>query len=232
MKKTKNKQKSKAQVTVPVSAVPFTAPVQIKKPMAAWKPMVLAAAGLGLAIIHLSKWGPHSLSIVYLKTAQVIGLAGENQYEKLTSICHQTKNYSCVESALKGFYRSTNNPEHLKKLALLQFKLKKNEASAINYKKYFESGSFDAQSAYNLAGILDEIGNKEEALSYYDQILAQQEKNSVFVGAVRKKIELLVRMNRKTEAMQTIKAVKLMSSDHDSYMKQEIQRWEDQVKKG
>lgn len=190
--------------------------------------MVLASLGFVLFVFHLSKWGSHSLSVVYLKVAHFTRLASESQHKKLLSICHSVKNYNCVESTLKSFYQSSKDPEQLKQLALIQLRRKKEKESLKSYEMYF-SQNFDNQSAYNYAKLLDQFGQQEKALEYYNKIITK--KNVVAVSAVRNKIDLLIRMNRKNEAINTINKIKSMTSNHDDYMKQEIKIWENQVHK-
>ena len=93
-------------------------------------------------------------------------------------------------------------------------------------------GTFDSQAAYNYAKLLDKFGEKEKALEYYNKILNQQGDSSIHVNVVRNKIDLLIRMNKKDKAMNTIKEVKAMTKEHDNYMQQEIKRWVDQVRRG
>ena len=164
-----------------------------------------------------------------MKTAQITRLAGDSQHQKLLDICHKVKNYNCVESSLKSYYQSSKDPEHIKNLALLQLKRKKERKALESYAQYF-SHAFDSQSAFNYAKLLDQFGQKESALEFYNKILNAQKTDSIHVNVVRNKIDLLVRMNRKDEASDAIEQIKSLTKEHDDYMKQEIKRWEDQIR--
>ena len=204
----------------------------MKKNQSILKQMAIASAGLLLFVVHFSKWGSHSVSIVYLKTAQITRLAGPSQYKKLSAICMKLKNYDCVESSLNSFYRSTKDPEQLKKLAGFQLRMKKDKASLKSYAEYFKQGEYDKQSAYNFAKLLDQFNQKEKALEYYNKILAVQKKNVLQVSVVRNKIDLLVRMNRKVQARRVIKKYEPLAKTSGNYIKQEINRWKKRVNQG
>ena len=196
------------------------------------KQMAIASAGLLLFVMHFSKWGSHSVSVVYLKAAQVTRLAGPIQHKKLFNICMKLKNYDCVESSLKSFYHSTKDSEQLKKLAGFQLRMKKDQASLKSYSEYFKQGGYDKQAAYNFAKLLDQFNQKEKALKYYNKILSAQKKNVLQVSVVRNKIDLLVRMNRKAQARRVIKKYAPLAKTSGNYIKQEINRWKQRVNQG
>ena len=190
------------------------------------KAMILTAIGLIALLIHFSKWGSHSLEIVYLKISQWTHLAGDNQYEKLSSICAKIKNYDCWAESLKSHYASSKNPVILKKLALLYFKTEDKSLALQTYKKYFKeygNASIDPQSTFNFAQLLSEQDNKENALYFYDQILQNQAENMIPINVVRNKAFLLSSMNRKREAQQLIQKYTSKLTDSDVILKQELE---------
>ena len=192
--------------------------------------MVAGAVAFLVAVIHFSNWGGDSLNIVYLKTAQWTGIAGNSQYDKLVSICYQLKKYDCVESALRK--QAKNNPDALKELAVLQFKRKKPTHAAVTYKKYFDQvppNDTNMQAAFTYAKVLEQIGNKEEALQLYDRIISQKQSKTIPVNVIRNKLNLLSSMNRKKEAIAVINKYKKLSQKANDYLKQEISMWEGQI---
>ena len=190
------------------------------------KTMIFTAIGLIALLIHFSKWGGHSLEIVYLKVSQWTRLAGNHQYEKLSSICAKIKNYDCLAGSLKSHYAASKDPEILKELALLYFKTEEKSLALQAYKKYFkefDNASVDSQSAFNFAKLLSEQKNKENALYFYDQILQNQAENMIPINVVRNKVLLLSSMNRKQEAQKLIQKYISKLTDADVILKQELE---------
>lgn len=195
------------------------------------KSMVIASVGFLLVLFHFSKWGSDSMSIVYLKTAEVLKLAGPNQYNKLFEICRKSSKHDCMENTLKRHYESTGEQKQLKTLALLQLKREKTQAALKTYKQYFSAAGdnpIDAQSAFNYAKLLAQNNQAEEALMYYGKILSQQKQNVIPVNAVRNKINLLIQLDRQKEALQLVNKYKNLKHD-DNYLRQEIVQWEKQI---
>lgn len=202
-----------------------------KTQMSIMKSMVAASIGFLLLLFHFSKWGSDSVSIVYLKTAEVLRLAGPKQYNHLFEVCKKSNKHDCMENTLKNYYRSTGEPEQLKELALFQMKREKTASAIQTYQKYFSitgDNLIDAQSAFNYAKLLEKNNQPEEALVYYEKILSQQKKHIVPVNAVRNKLNILIQMNRQQEALQLVNQYKSLKHD-DKYLKQEIAQWEKQI---
>ena len=210
-------------------SMPLNSHTQSKKKLqrSISKTMILTAIGLIALLIHFSKWGGHSLEIVYLKVSQWTRLAGDHQYEKLSSICAKIKNYDCLAGSLKSHYTSSKNSEILKELALLYFKTGEKSLALQAYKKYFkeydDNVSIDPQSAFNFAKLLSEQKNKENALYFYDQILQNQAENMIPINVVRNKVLLLSSMNRTQEAQQLIQKYISKLTPADVILKQELE---------
>ena len=190
------------------------------------KTMILTAIGLIALLIHFSKWGGHSLEIVYLKVSQWTRLAGDHQYEKLSSICAKIKNYDCLAGSLQSHYTASKDSSILKELALLYFKTGEKSLALQTYKKYFKEYndvSIDPQSAFNFAQLLSEQENKEKALYFYDQILQNQAENIIPINVVRNKVFLLSSLNRTQEAQQLIQKYTSKLTDSDVILKQELE---------
>ena len=193
--------------------------------------MVAASIAFLMLLFHFSNWGPDSASIVYLKTAEVLRLAGPKQYNQLFEVCKRGNKHDCMENTLKRYYESTGEPEQLKALALFQLKREKTTPALQTYKKYFSvtgDTPIDAQSAFNYAKLLEQSNQPEEALVYYGEILSQQEKHIVPVNAVRNKLHILIQLDRQQEALQLVKQYKSLKHE-DKYLKQEIALWEKQI---
>jgi len=202
-----------------------------KTQMSIVKSMIAASIGFLLLLFHFSKWGSDSASIVYLKTAEVLKLAGPEQYDQLFEVCKRGNKYDCMENTLKKHYENTGEPEQLKALALLQMRREKTTSALQTYEKYFSITSnnpIDAQSAFNYAKLLEQNNQKEEALIYYGKILSQQEKHIIPVNAVRNKLHILIQLNRQQEALQLVNQYKSLKHK-DKYLKQEIAQWEKQI---
>ena len=181
-----------------------------------------------VVLFHFSKWGSESLNIVFLKTAQVIGFAGESQYASLIRVCKKVGNHDCVEGALKSRYHSSENADHLKELALFQLQREKNKEAVRTYEKYFQKNgteSIDKQSAYNYAKLLEKVGQKEKALEYYETILSQRKATEFPVSVVRSTVHLLVNLRRDSEAQSLVKQYKALA-EQDNYLQQEVLKWE------
>lgn len=195
------------------------------------KSMIVASIGFLLVLFHLSKWGSDSFTIVYLKTAEVLRLAGANQYKHIFEICKRGNKHDCMENTLKRHYSATGEREQLKNLALFQLRREKTEEALASYKTYFSSAGdqpLDAQSAFNYAKLLEKNNQPEEALAYYGKILSQKEQNIIPVNAVRNKLHILIQLNRKQEALQLVNRYKTLKHE-DKYLKQEIAAWEKQI---
>ncbi len=193
--------------------------------------MIVASIGFLLVLFHFSKWGSDSVSIVYLKTAEVMRLAGPKQYNQLFEICKRGNKHDCMENTLKRHYKATGEQEQLKNLALFQLKREKTTTAFQTYKKYFSAfgdNPIDAQSAFNYAKLLEQNSQPEEALVYYGKILSQQKQNILPVNAVRNKINILIQLDRQEEALQLVNKYKNLKHE-DNYLKQEIAQWEKQI---
>ena len=193
--------------------------------------MTAAAIGFLLVLFHFSKWGSDSFSIVYLKTAEVLRLAGANQYKHIFEICKRGNKHDCMENTLKRYYSATGEREQLKNLALFQMRREKTKEAIASYKKYFSSAEdqpLDAQSAFNYAKLLEKNNQPEEALTYYGKILSQKKQNILPVNVVRNKLHILIQLNRKQEALQLVNRYKTLKHE-DNYLKQEIASWEKQI---
>ena len=202
-----------------------------KTQMSIVKSMVAASIGFLLILFHFSKWGSDSVNIVYLKTAEVLRLAGPIQYNKLFEVCKRGNKHDCMENTLKRHYESTGEPEQLKALALFQLRREKTAPALQTYKKYFSvtgNNPIDAQSAFNYAKLLEHNNQPKEALTYYGKILSQQEKHIVPVNAVRNKLNLLIQLDRQQEALQLVNKYKNLKHE-DKYLTQEIAQWEKQI---
>ena len=192
--------------------------------------MVFASIAFLALVYHLSNWGSQSLNIVFLKTAQVMNLATAHQYQSLQQICYDLKRYDCVEGAFKSQHISFEDSESLKKLALLQMRRGKDQAAVKTYQQYFESfseGKLDKQSLFNYAKLLNKLGNEEEALKQYDKMI-DQDKNVFSLSAVRNKMNILVKLNRHTEAKRLIRKYKALAKD-DVRVTQEMNDIENQI---
>ncbi len=195
------------------------------------KSMAAASIGFLLLLFHLSKWGSDSLNIVYLKTAEVLMLAGPQQYNQLFEVCKRGNKHDCMESALKKSYKVSGEQESLKNLALFQLRREKTRDALQTYKKYFstfEEEPLDAQSAFNYAQLLEKSKQPERALIYYGKIINRQKQNIIPVNAVRNKINILVQLSRQKEALQLVNKYKNLKHE-DNYLKQEIAQWEKQI---
>ena len=193
--------------------------------------MVIAAVGFLLVLFHFSKWGSDSISIVYLKTAEILRLAGPTQYNQLFEVCKRGNKHDCMENTLEKYYESTRAQEQLKNLALFQLKREKTTVALQTYKKYFSvagDNPIDAQSAFNYAKLLEQNSQPEEALNFYGKILSQQKQNVLPVNVVRNKINLLMQLDRQQEALQLVNKYKNLKHE-DKYLKQEIAHWEKQI---
>jgi len=195
------------------------------------KSMIAASIGFLLLLFHFSKWGSDSANIVYLKTAEVLGLAGPEQYNQLFEVYKKGNRHDSMENTLKNYYQNTGEPEQLKALALFQMRREKTASALQTYEKYFsvtEDSPIDAQSAFNYAKLLEQNNQPEQALVYYGKIISQQEKNIIPVNAVRNKLYILVRLDRQQEALQLVNQYKKLKHE-DKYLKQEIAHWEKQI---
>ena len=195
------------------------------------KSMIVASIGFLLVLFHFSKWGSDSFSIVYLKTAEVLRLAGANQYKHIFEICKRGNKHDCMENTLKRYYSATGEREQLKNLALFQMRREKTKEALASYKKYFSSAGdqpLDAQSTFNYAKLLEKDNQLETALTYYEKILSQKGQKILPVNVVRNKLNILIQLNRKQEALQLVNRYKTLKHE-DKYLEQEIATWEKQI---
>jgi len=180
-------------------------------------------------VVHFSKWGNSSVSIVSLKLSQWNKSLDEKSFSRLRDICKARKKYNCVEKAYEGYFLSSGDISILPQLADFQYRRKKHIEAAKTYKKYFEGDGKNVKAAYNYALILEDQGKTKEALSFYRQALSQKSQDVFQVNIMRSYIDFLVKSGKITLAKKELLKIKPFIEKQSKLIKQEYNRWNKQV---
>ena len=188
---------------------------------------VAGVALMGL-IVWFNNWGSSSISIVSLKAGQLTGQMNEESFSKMKNICMRLKKYDCVEEAHKSFYHAKGDLKTLEQLGDFQYRRKRFDEAANTYGEYFQKKGTDVKSAYNYARILENKGQTDFALSYYQYALKARP-GTVQVTVMRSYIDLLVKSGQSDKAKAELLKLKPILKRAGSLVQQEYDRWQKQI---
>lgn len=187
------------------------------------KGVVLASVLMVLGFAHVVNWDRHWLTVVPLKSKQILGQASSKELYKLSVICKDRMKHSCVESTLKDIVAlEPDDLPSLESLANIQRQLGKLEDASISYSKYFERGGDFHVAAYHYAQVLQGLGRSDEALAYYDKAL-KLNPGEIQVTVTESYVELLMSLRKYREAKRVIDRIRRSSVAARHFMSREYE---------
>lgn len=155
--------------------------------------------------IQLANWDRHALSIIPIALKGMVGSHGVADAEAKAEICMDLKKWDCVETEYLTIAQS-NPPQYIRAGGFQMKRAKYNEA-AQSYYKFFQSGGQDLEASYNYAKALAELGQVDEAVKYFDQVLAAKP-DTLQVTVVTNYVKLLMKHQRYDQAKVLIQKVR------------------------
>lgn len=192
------------------------------------------AAGLALmfAVIYVGHFGAYSLKILPLKVQQWTSQLDKSSHARLVGTCLQLKQYDCVEKAHQSYFHSSRDVEILSELAAFQTKRNKKGEALQTYQLYFKNKGRGFKPAYHYARLLEEQGQNQAALKYYEYALHTGATNQLRVSVMRAYINFLVESGKAQKARFELAKLKNRVKNSSALVQQEYSRWQAQVRKG
>lgn len=180
-------------------------------------------AALAVAsFIQLSMWDNHALEIIPINVKGAIGMHSVSDAEAKAEICMDLKKWDCVETE----YLTTAKADPSKYIRAAHFQMKraKYNDAAQNYYKFFQSGGQDLEASYNYAKALAELGQVDEAVKYFDQVLAAKP-GVLQITVVNNYVKLLMKHQRYQQARVLIEQIRKDGGETaGSFMESEFQQ--------
>lgn len=170
-------------------------------------------------LVQLVTWDRHSGEIIPLKLKQTIGMASPGDIDRIGEICMDLRKFDCVESN----YSSAAGVDWNKLYQLGHFQMRRgkfNEA-AHTYYNYFQKGGTELEASYDYAKALAKLGQVEEAIKYFDAVLAARP-DVLQVTVVQNYVKLLMEHNRYDQARKLIGDIRGKGPQTGSFMEAEF----------
>lgn len=174
------------------------------------------------AHIQLSNWDKHSLSIIPLVVKETIGADGPSDFEAKAEMCMELKKWDCVETSyLKA---AANDPTLFQRAGDFQMKRQKWNPAAQSYYKFFQAGNQNLDVSYSYAKALAKLGQVDDAVKYFDQVLAAKPE-TLQVTVVQNYVKLLMDAQRFDQAKVLISKIRKESGPAgESFMEDEFKK--------
>lgn len=175
------------------------------------------------AHIQLLNWDSHSLNIIPIAAKEMVGLSSAADHEAKAAICMDLKKWDCVEASY--IETAKVDPSLWRRAGDFQMKRAKYAEAARSYYPLFQSGEAqDIEVSYNYAKALAKIGQVDEAVAYFDAILAARP-DVLQVTVVQNYVKLLMDHQRYDQAKVLISKVRQSSGPAgDSFMNEEFDK--------
>lgn len=162
---------------------------------------VLVIAGY----IQVMNWDTAWLKILPLAAKETIGMSSPSDLEAKSEICMELKKYDCVEE--QYIKSAQKEPAKWERAGNFEMKRAKYNEAAQSYYKFFQSGGQNLESQYNYAKALAKLGQVDEAVKYFDQVLAAKP-DVLQVTVVTNYVKLLMEHQRYDQARLLIDKVR------------------------
>lgn len=189
------------------------------------KTTVITMGAIGLAMLlaftHMSNWGRHSASIVFVKAGVLTGLAGADTYRTYAQACVDNGHYDCAKDAYLYLYQATHDPEVVGQLAELLVKTKNYSEAASTFVKYYQLAGKNPRYAYFYGQTLEKLGENQRAINAY-KLSIEQNPTMLSVNATKSLVKLLLQSSRGQEAYDLLSTLHETSSNAPIYFKNEM----------
>ncbi len=177
--------------------------------------------------IQLMNWDTHSLSVIQLSVKDAMGASTITDTEQMAAICFDLKKWDCVESEYRKI--AQQKPEQWFELGRFQVKRAKTQAAAESFYAYFNGFNNQdpdqerqLEASYLYAKALAELGQVDEAVTYFEQVLASRPE-VLQVTVVQNYVRMLMSHKRYEQAEKLIKDVRGQGPTAESFMEPEFQ---------
>jgi tetratricopeptide (TPR) repeat protein len=181
-------------------------------------------AFLCLSFMLVMNWDIHSLAVIPLKIKETVGASNPADIERMGEICMDLKKWDCVESNYSQ--AAAHDPQQLTRLGQFQMKRAKWQAAAQTYYRFFQSGGQDLDASYNYAKALSQLGEVDEAVKYFDMVLAAKP-DVRQVTVVQNYVKLLMDHQRYDQARALIQGIRKQGPDSSLFMETEYKKIQD-----
>lgn len=187
--------------------------------------LIVAALILAGGYAHLVNWGSYATSIPFTKVAQLTGMLSKEGYQNLAQACIELNKWNCAKDAFLDLYRSKKDVEGLSGLAYLQTRLLETDAASATFASYFKVGGKDGLSALRYAKLLEEKGQIDEALKYYELSVTARPLD-LPVQATTAIVRLLMKQGRYEDALARITEFHESAGNAKGYLNTELAQLE------
>lgn len=155
--------------------------------------------------VQILNWDSAWLQIIPLSVKETIGLSSNADIEAKAGICMELKKWECVE---QQYVRAAQaQPALWERAGHFSMQRAKYNEAAQNYYKFFQSGGQNLEASYNYAKALAQLGQVDEAVKYFDQVLAARP-DVLQVTVVQNYVKLLMEHQRFDQAKVLIDKVR------------------------
>lgn len=195
--------------------------------------MVIGSLSLFMvaAFMLAVNWDNHGVEILRLKPRQYLGVASTVQLQRIAEICKERGKLDCMEEALhEAVEKEPLNDEIVIEYAKTVLQTKNYQEGQRLLGQYFNQGGQELEAAYLFAQILGHQGRVNDAVMYYNSVLAAKP-DVLQVTVTKNLVDLLVHDNRLEEAQKLIKKTRKQAGRPGAYfMSAELNQIEKKLK--
>lgn len=177
-----------------------------------------------VGFIQTVEWDNHAVEIVPLKLKQTIGSASAEDLSRIGEICIERSKLACTEQAYKEM--AQKNPEEYARLGKFQFQRGLFKDATWAYGNYFEKGGKDIEARYYMARSLGEVGQVDQAVEAYEQVLAAKPE-TLQVTVIQHYVRMLMDNQRLEQAKVLIDGVREKSATNAYFMNDDFKKIEE-----
>ena len=177
------------------------------------------------AHIQLANWDKHALSVIPLAVKDLIGATSVADLEAKSEICMDLKKWDCVETSFVE--AAKQDATKWQRAGDFQMKRASYAHAAKSYYEFFQKGGESLEVSYNYAKALAQLGQVDEAVQYFDQVLAARPE-TLQVTVVQNYVKLLMDHQRYDQAKVLISKVRSQSGPAgEQFMDEEFKKIKD-----
>ncbi|MCB0386757.1 MAG: tetratricopeptide repeat protein [Bdellovibrionales bacterium] len=174
------------------------------------------------AFIHAINWDTYFFAVIPLKAKEMTGTANTQDLFKIVEICKARHKHSCVKDSYKQIYRLNKDINILAKLGELQQATGDVQAAVHTFKEYVKLGGKDAEPTYRYAQVLAGMGQVDEAIRFYRQVL-DQKPDTLQITVTRSYVSMLIENKRYEHALEVIQYYRKKADNTGYFMEKELQ---------
>jgi tetratricopeptide (TPR) repeat protein len=207
----------------------FTSSNDVKVQDEVEKKSIIWFVGLSIFVIsahiQLANWDKHSLSIIPIAVKETVGGMSQQDWEKKAELCFDLKKWDCTEQAYVEVAKS--DATQWQRAGDFQMKRAHWNQAAQSYYSFFQNGGENLDVSYNYAKALAQLGQVDQAVQYFDQVLAAKP-DVLQVTVVTNYVKLLMDHQRYDQAKILITKVRRQSGPAgESFMDEEFKKIKD-----